>query len=153
MKKLLIVVHSQSGKTASMAEAVLRGAMESGASDIEARSLFAAQAGPLDLIRSDAVVFATPENFGYMAGAMKDFLDRVFYPCQGRLEGMPYAVVVGAGNDGSGALGALQRIVRGLALHEVQEAIICRGPLTPETVERCKELGASMGAGLALGIF
>lgn len=153
MKNLLIVVHSQSGKTASMAEAVLRGAIRSGDGEVKAKLLFAAQAGPLDLIRSDAVVFATPENFGYLSGAMKDLLDRIFYPCQGRLEGMPYAVVVGAGNDGRGALEALRRIVRGLALHEVQEAIICRGALETKMIERCEELGATMSAGLAMGVF
>ncbi|MBF2760397.1 MAG: NAD(P)H-dependent oxidoreductase [Ectothiorhodospiraceae bacterium AqS1] len=136
-----------------MADAVQRGAIRSGDGEVKVTSLFAAQAGPLDLIRSDAVIFATPENFGYLSGAMKDFLDRVFYPCQGRLEGMPYSVVIGAGNDGSGALKALRRIVRGLALHEVQEAIICQGRLEAETIERCEELGETMSAGLAMGVF
>ena len=33
----------------------------------------------------------------YMAGAIKDFLDRTFYPVAGRTEGLPYALVVSAG--------------------------------------------------------
>ena len=113
----------------------------------------AADAGPRDLIWGDAVIFATPENFGYMAGAMKDFFDRTFYPCQGRLEGMPCAVVVGAGNDGTGALDALRRIVRGFPLNETQEPIICRGPLDGGVIARCETLGATMAAGLEIGVF
>ena len=153
MKNLLIVYHSQSGKTAAMADAVRRGAMHPEIESVEVCMRIAADAGPGDLIRCDAVVFATPENFGYMAGAMKDFFDRTFYPCQGRLEGMPYAVVVGAGNDGTGALGALRRIVRGFPLKESQEPIVCNGPLDDEVLSRCEALGATMAAGLEIGMF
>ena len=96
MKHLLIIYHSQSGKTAAMANAVLRGATHPEIESVDVRMRIAADAGPGDLLWCDAVIFATPENFGYMAGAMKDFFDRTFYPCQGRLEGMPCAVVVGA---------------------------------------------------------
>ena len=88
-----------------------------------------------------------------MAGAMKDFFDRTFYPCQGHLEGIPCAVVVGAGNDGSGALNALRRIVRGFPLNETQEPIVCRGPLDESVIGRCETLGTAMAAGLEIGVF
>ena len=153
VKHLLIIYHSQSGKTAAMACAVRRGAMHPDIESVDVRIRIAADAGPSDLIWCDAVIFATPENFGYMAGAMKDFFDRTFYPCQGRLEGMPCAVVVGAGNDGAGALNALRRIVRGFPLNEVQEPIICRGPLDESIIARCEALGATMAAGLEIGVF
>ena len=153
VKRLLIVYHSQSGKTAAMAHAVHRGAAHPDVESVEVRMRAAADAGPLDLLWCDAVIFATPENFGYMAGAMKDFFDRTFYPCQGRLEGVPCAVVVGAGNDGAGALGALRRIVRGFPLHEVREPIICRGPLDEDVIARCETLGTAMAAGLEIGMF
>ena len=153
MKHLLIVYHSQSGKTAALAGAVRRGAMHPDIESVEVRLRLAADAGPGDLVWCDAVIFATPENFGYMAGAMKDFLDRTFYPCQGRLEGIPYAVVIGAGNDGAGALAALRRIVRGLALSEAQAPIICRGRIDDGVVARCEALGATMAAGLEIGVF
>ena len=153
VKHLLIIYHSQSGKTAAMARAVRRGAMHPDIESVDVRMRIAADGRPSDLIWCDAVVFATPENFGYMAGAMKDFFDRTFYPCQGRLEGMPYAVVVGAGNDGAGALNALRRIVRGFPLNEMQEPIICRGPIDESVITRCEELGATMAAGLEIGVF
>ena len=153
LKHLLIVYHSQSGKTAAMAHAVRRGATHPDIESVDVRMRMAADAGPRDLLWCDAVIFATPENFGYMAGAMKDFFDRTFYPCQGRIEGKPCAVVVGAGNDGSGALGALRRIVRGFPLNETQAPIVCNGPLDAEVVARCETLGATMAAGLEIGVF
>ena len=153
LKHLLIIYPSQSGKTAAMAHAVRRGAMHPGIESVDVRMRIAADAGPSDLFWCDAVIFATPENFGYMAGAMKDFFDRTFYPCQGRLAGMPCAVVVGAGNDGTGALAALRRIVRGFPLKEAQAPIVCSGPLDEEVVARCEELGTTMAAGLEIGMF
>lgn len=153
LKHLLIIYHSQSGKTATMAHAVRRGAMHPEIESVDVRMRAAADADPRDLFWCDAVIFATPENFGYMAGAMKDFFDRTFYPCQGRLSGIPYAVVVGAGNDGTGALAALRRIVRGFPLRESQEPIVCSGPPGEDVLARCEELGATMAAGLEIGMF
>lgn len=153
MKHLLIVYHSQSGKTAAMAQAVVRGAMHPEIDSVDVRIRTAADAGPRDLLWCDGVIFATPENFGYMAGAMKDFFDRTFYPCAGRLEGLPFAAVIGAGNDGTGALGALRRIVRGFPLSEIQEPIICRGPIDESIISRCETLGTTMAAGLEVGVF
>ena len=153
MKHLLIVYHSQSGKTAALAQAVHRGAMHPDIESVHVRIRTAAEAGPLDLLWCDAVIFATPENFGYMSGAMKDFFDRTFYPCAGRVEGVPCAVVIGAGNDGAGALAALRRIVRGFPLNETQEPVICRGPIDDAVIARCETLGTTMAAGLELGVF
>ena len=153
MKRLLIIYHSQSGKTAALAQAVHRGAMHPEIESVEVRIRLAADAGPRDLVWCDAVIFATPENFGYMSGAMKDFFDRTFYPCAGRVEGVPYAVVIGAGNDGAGALAALRRIVRGFPLNEAQEPVICRGPIDDAVTARCERLGTTMAAGLELGVF
>ena len=141
MKHLLIIYHSQSGKTAAMARAIRRGATHSDIESVEVRTRMAADAGPGDLLWCDAAVFATPENFGYMAGAMKDFFDRTFYPCQGRLEGMPFAVAV------------LRLILRGFPMNEVQEPIVCNGPLDGEVLSRCEALGATMAAGLEIGVF
>ena len=89
MKHLLIVYHSQSGHTRAMAEAVRRGALSPEVDGVETRMLSAAGAGPRDLLRADALILGTPENFGYMSGGMKDFLDRTFYPCEGRVQSLP----------------------------------------------------------------
>jgi len=156
MKTLLIVFHTHGVKTARMAEAVARGAqtaLREAEAEAEVRVVVrrCAEAGPEDLLAADAVILGTPENFGYMSGMMKDFLERVFYPCEGRVEGRPYALFVGAGQDGSGAQSSVERIVTGLRLRKAHEAIVCVKDLTPAIVEACETLGATFAAGLAIG--
>jgi multimeric flavodoxin WrbA len=84
---------------------------------------------------------------------MKDFLERVFYACEGKVNGRPYALFVGAGQDGSGAVTSVERIVLGLRLNKVHEPIIGLKELTPEVLESCGALGATFAAGLAMGVF
>jgi hypothetical protein len=97
--RILIVYASQHGGTVSLVEAVERGALREAGTVV--RKLHGTLAGLDDLLWCDVLVVATPENFGYMAGAVKDFFDRTFYPAQGRVDQLPYAVVVRAGNDGT----------------------------------------------------
>jgi multimeric flavodoxin WrbA len=150
VKTLLIVYHTHGAKTAQMAEAVARGASTESEVNVVLRRC--GEAGPQDMLGADAIVLGTPENFGYMAGMMKDFLERVFYPCEGKVEGRPYALFVSAGQDGSGAVSSVERIVTGLRLKKVQEPIVALRELTPETLARCEELGAMLAAGLSIGV-
>jgi multimeric flavodoxin WrbA len=156
VKTLLIVFHTHGVKTAQMAEAVERGARralaEAEAED-EVRVIVrrAAEAGPEDLLAADALLLGTPENFGYVSGMMKDFLERVFYPCEGKVEGRPYALFISAGQDGTGAKSSVERIVTGLRLRKAHEVIIALKALTPEVLAQCEELGATFAAALAIG--
>ena len=151
MKTLLIVYHTGGVKTARMAEAVERGAR--GEDDVEVVVKRCADAGPDDLLAADALILGTPENFGYMSGMMKDFLERVFYACEGKVNGRPYALFVGAGLDGTGAVASVERIMTGLRLKKVHEPVIGLKDLTPEITQHCEQLGAAIAAGLALGVF
>ena len=153
MKHLLIVYHSQSGKTQTMADAVHRGATHADIDGVEVRMKRAFDAGVEDLLWADALILGTPENFGYMSGAMKDFFDRTFYPCEGKREGLPLAIFIGAGNDGSGALRTVRRIANGYAFKEVQEPIVCATELDDAVIERCETLGMSLAAGLEMGVY
>lgn len=163
MRTLLIVWHSATGGTRQMAEAAARGAAaEAG---VAVRLVHAAAAGAEDLLAADGFVFAAPENLAALAGVMKDFFDRSYYPALERLNGRPHALLVCAGTDGRNAVRQMQRIVTGWRLREVAEPIILRtGAQTPKAVAapkllpaeglaRCEELGAALAAGLALGIY
>jgi len=151
VKTLLIVFHTGGVKTARMAEAVERGARtEAGVNVIVKRC---ADAGPGDLLAADGLILGTPENFGYMSGMMKDFLERVFYACEGKVNGRPYALFVGAGQDGTGAVTSVERVVLGLRLNKVHEPIVGLKDLTPGVLRNCEELGAAFAAGLALGVY
>ncbi|MCX7960257.1 MAG: NAD(P)H-dependent oxidoreductase [Burkholderiales bacterium] len=157
MKTLLVVYHTHGVKTAQMAEAVARGAraaLAEAGGEAEVRVIVkrCADAGPEDVLGADALILGTPENFGYMSGMMKDFLERVFYPCEGKVAGRPWALFVAAGQDGSGAVASVERIVTGLRLAKKAEPIVALRELTPETISRCEALGAAFAAGLALGV-
>lgn len=149
-RRLLVVYHSQGGSLSAMADAVVRGAARE--EGVEVRARRALEAGLDDLLWAEAVLFGTPENFGYMSGALKDFFDRTFYPAQGRVASLAYAVFVKAGNDGTGAVTSIERIARGYPLRRVAEPVIVRGEVGDADLERCEELGQAIAAGLALGI-
>ena len=153
MKNLLIAYHSQSGNTQRMAEAALRGAQNELITGVDVRLLPAKRATPDDLLWANGLLLGTPENFGYMSGGMKDFLDRTFYPVEGKILSLPYAVFISAGNDGSGALTAIRRIANGYPFKEVQEPVIAQGEVTAEHLAACEELGMALAAGLEAGIF
>ncbi|MEO8144588.1 MAG: NAD(P)H-dependent oxidoreductase [Betaproteobacteria bacterium] len=154
-KTLLIVFHTGGVKTAQMAEAVERGARTCGddAAGVNVVVKRCADAGPEDLLAADGLILGTPENFGYMSGMMKDFLERVFYACEGRVNGRPWALFVGAGQDGAGAVSSVERIVTGLRMEKKSEPVIGLKELTPEVLSRCEELGAAFATGLAMGVF
>ena len=152
-KHLLIVSHSQSGTTERMARAVARGATSPGIEGVAVRILSPLEADADDLLWADGFILGTPENFGYMSGAMKYFLDRVYYPCENRLNGRPFAMFIRAGNDGTGAIASLRRILNGLAVREVQEPVLIAGDFDEARLAECEELGLTMAAGLEAGIF
>jgi multimeric flavodoxin WrbA len=149
--RLLIVFHSQGGSTQRLAEAALRGARREAGVETVLRRAF--DAGVDDLVGCQGLLVVTPENLGYMAGAIKDFFDRTFYPAQGRVDGVPYAVLVKAGNDGTNTAVQVERIARGYKLRKVAEPIIVRGDVCSEDVTAAEDLGQALAAGLALGIY
>jgi multimeric flavodoxin WrbA len=110
-------------------------------------------AGVPELLWAQGLLIGTPEHFGYMSGAVKDFMDRTFYPVEGKVEGLPYAVFISAGNDGTGAASAIARIALGYKWQEIAAPLIIRGEITAIARQQCSELGQTMAAGLALGIF
>lgn len=163
MKRLLIVWHSRTGAARAMAEAAARGARRE--AGVETLVVAAEAAGPDDLLAADGYLFACPENLASMSGAMKEFFDRNYYPVLERLNGRPYAMLIAAGSDGTGAVRQLTRIATGWRLRTVAEPIIicthAQAPdaiLSPKTLPdddlaRCEDLGSALAAGLSLGVF
>ncbi len=163
MKTLLIVYHSLTGGTRQMAEAAAQGARSE--PDVDVRLLTAPDAGGDDVLAADGYIFATPENLAALAGKMKDFFDRSYYPALDRINGRPYATLICAGSDGDNAARQIARIATGWRLRAIADPlIVCTHAQTPEAIlapkqigaedlERCTEVGAALAAGLASGIF
>ncbi len=153
MKHLLIVYHSKTGHTAQLAEALLAGARDPEVEGVDVRYRQAADADADDLRWAHGLLLGTPENFGYMSGMMKDFLDRTYYEVEGELQPLPYAIFVSAENDGSGAVSAIQRIAKGYPFTQVHEPLIVKGEVGPPDLQAAHELGLTLAAGLEAGIY
>ncbi|NNE53011.1 MAG: flavodoxin family protein [Sulfitobacter sp.] len=161
MTQLLIVYHSKTGGSRQMAQAAAAAAEEEVTTVLKP----ARDAQPRDLLAADGYIFCAPENLAAIAGVMKDFFDRCYYPVLGKIEGRPYAQMVCAGSDGENAARQTARIAQGWRLREVQPPlIICTHVQTPlqilsekkigeKDLSLCRDLGAAMGVGLTLGIF
>ena len=161
--QLLIIYHTLTQGTRQMAEAAQAGALAEGG--VQVRLLRAQDAQPDDVLAANAYVFATPENLAAISGVMKDFFDRCYYPVLERINGRAYASLVCAGSDGHNAARQIARIATGWRLKAVAEPIIVSTHAqTPEAIlatkqiaeaelNACRELGAALAAGLALGVF
>jgi hypothetical protein len=152
-KRLLIVAHAPSPNTERLRDAALEGARSSDIMGVDVEALSPFTTTPEHVLAAHAVLLGTTENLGYMSGALKDFFDRCYYPCLERTQGMPYALYVRAGNDGTGARRAVESIAAGLRWRAVQEPLIFRGPWREDFVEQARELGMAMAAGLEAGVF
>lgn len=152
-KHILVVAHTPSANTERLRDAVLSGARSSDFPDIETRWIAPLEAGPDDVLASQAIILGTTENLGYMSGALKDFFDRTYYPCLEKTQGLPYALYIRAGLDGTGTRRGVESIVTGLRWRAVQEPLICRGTFDESFVSSCQELGTLMAAGLDAGVF
>lgn len=163
MKTLLIVYHSMTGGTEQLARAAAAGAR--GEDGVQVRLLAAPQAGPDEVLAADAYLFATPENLAAIAGLMKDFFDRCYYPVLERIGGRAYATLICAGSDGTNAARQIERIATGWRLKaaapalivcthaQTPEAILAPKLIPPEELKRAEDLGAALAAGVAMGVF
>ena len=162
-KRLLVVWWSTTGGTRQLVDALREGAAQQ--ADVELVVRRADQAGPADVLAADAMLFATPEYLGAMAGMMKDFFDRTYYGVLGRVDARACATLVCAGSDGQGAARQVARIATGWRLKPIAEPlIVITHAQTPEAIlaakvidapslERARELGQTLAAGVSMGIW
>ena len=156
---LLIAWHSRTGGSEALARAAADGA------GTAAALVRAADVTPDMLLAAGGYLFIGPENLAALSGAMKEMLDRCYYPCLGKLEGRPYATIICAGSDGENAQRQLDRIATGWRLKRVADGVIVNTAaqtpeaiLAPKTIAadrlaEANDLGAALAEGLAAGIF
>ncbi|SDS08012.1 NADPH-dependent FMN reductase [Halopseudomonas sabulinigri] len=152
-KILLIVAHAPSDNTRALRDAVIRGASHADIEAVEVRCKPPLEAGPEDVLAADAIILGTTENLGYMSGALKDFFDRSYYPVLELKQGLPCALYIRAGMDGTGTRRAVESIVTGLRWNWVQPPLTLRGDWQADFVAQAEELGLYMAAGLDNSVF
>jgi len=155
MPNLLIVANCPSPNTRTLWQAVYDGAtgISADTGGVQIRHLQALDAGPDDVLWADGIVLGSTENFGALSGLVKDFLERIYYPCLEKTEGLPAAVYIKGGLDGQGAKTGVERILTGLKWKLVRPTVVLKGEYRDQFRAQCEELGALMAAGLDSRIF
>lgn len=151
-KTLLMVIHCPSPNTQKLAKAAFDGANHP---DLNVNVILKSpqETKPEDVLAADALLLGTTENLAYMAGLTKDFFDRCYYPVLEKKQGLPFAVYVRAGHDGTGTKRALQTITTGLRWQWVQEALILQGTWQDSFTDQVAELAMMLAAGVEAGIY
>ncbi|WP_201545175.1 flavodoxin family protein [Psychrobacter sp. H7-1] len=151
-KTLLIVAHAPSPNTQKLAQAAFDGANHS---DLDVTVILKSpqETQPGDVLAADALLLGTTENLAYMAGLTKDFFDRCYYPVLDKKQGLPFAVYIRAGHDGTGTKRALQTITTGLRWEWVQQALILQGEWQDVFAKQVAELAMTLAAGVEAGIY
>jgi len=152
-RHLLVVFHSRTGSTQVLCDAAVEGAASGAGDEVAVRALGAFAAGPDDVLWAHGVLVVTPANFGYMSGAVKDFFERIYHPCLDHTVGLPYALLVKGDTDVDGAVASVDRIATGLRWRRVLPPVTVVGVIGEPEVAAATELGATLAAGLAAGIF
>jgi multimeric flavodoxin WrbA len=152
---LLVVWHPRPPSIGALRDAALAGIDDAG-TELEVRSLAAPDADADDVEGAIATVLVTPENFGMVSGLVKDFLERIypwFEEVPDRRPGLPYLLVSKGGNDGTGAVRDVTRILTGLRWKEALPPVVVAGALTPAHLAHAREQAATLAAGIDAGVF
>jgi len=148
LKSILIIYHSQSGNVEKMAYAVKKGIEKTQGLQVELQK--AQDANWDDLKKAAGIAIGTPDYFDYMAGTVKDFFDRTFYPSQSKIKGsltadMPCVFFVSGGIGGEPAIESLKKISMAFKF-KVVDYVAGESKLTPELLIKCEDLGARLAA-------
>ena len=142
MGKVLVVYHSLSGNTEKMAKAVAEGAKSVTGTEVVVKK--ALEATLEDLIECDGVALGSADYFSYIAGAMKDFFDRTFYPSRGKVDGKPYVAFTTGGGGGDTCMAVLERICGAFKLKKIIDGVSAGGKISDSDLKACKEAGKKL---------
>jgi multimeric flavodoxin WrbA len=147
MARVLIVYHTLSGNTEKMAMAFAEGAKSVQGTEVVIKKAFDATLE--DLLECDAIAFGSADYFSYIAGALKDFFDRTYYPSQGKVTGKPYATFATGGRGGDTALEVLDRLCGSFKFKKVVEGVSVSRTPSPDVLAMCNEAGKKLANAVA----
>ena len=153
MSTILVVANLPSGNCVKLLDAVVRGASNDAIEGIDVVVREPLSADAADVLVCSGIIVGTTENFGYMSGLIKDFYERIYYPCLEKTEALPCALYVKGGLDGQGAKTSMERIITGLRWKPIRDTLVMKGEFRESFVDQCEELGMQMAAGLEAGIY
>ena len=151
-KRLLIVANAPSPNAKRLMHAAECGARDSQISGVEVSAKLPLMADVADVLSADAIIIGTTENFGQMSGLIKDFFERIYYPCLEKTQAKPFALYVRAGKDGTGTIRGITAITSGLRWRAIQPPLLMAGDYTPDFATKCQTLGTTIAASLEAGL-
>lgn len=152
MKKLQCVIHSPSTNTSLIKKKITQSLLnETSNLSVSVKSPFETNAE--DILYADGLLIGTTENLASMAGATKDFFDRTYYELIEKKAGLPIAVWIRAGHDGTGTLMQFNSIIKGLRWKLVQDILICKGDWDKKFIDQCTELSLGLAIGIESNIY
>jgi multimeric flavodoxin WrbA len=95
-----------------------------------------------DLMECDAIAFGSTDY--YIAGALKDFFDRTYYPSRGQVAGKPYAAFATGGRGGETALAVLDRICGSFKFKKAVDSVSVVGAPSSQNLAKCREAGEKL---------
>jgi len=140
-KKILIIYHSQSGNTEAAALAVAEGV--NSVKNAQAILKKASDTSPEDFISCAAVCFGSPDYFGYMAGMLKDFFDRTYYPTRRKVNDKPCGIFVTHGGEGR-ASKSIEQTCRSFCLMQVGKTVLVRAKPDKAAYSQLHKLGIAL---------
>lgn len=141
MARVLVVYHSLSGNTKKAAEIVAEGARSVAGAEVVLKQ--ASEAGEKDLVSCDAIAIGSPDYFSYMAGMVKDFFDRTFYPTQGKVSNKPCGIFVTHGGGGKAAQ-SVKDLCRSFKFRAVGEPVLVQNSPDAKAADALKKLGEQL---------
>lgn len=141
MSKILVVYHSQTGNTKFAAEAVGRGADSVRGTDVEIKPALKATAQ--DLLKCDGIAVGSPDYFSYMAGGLKDFFDRAYYPTKGEVAETPCVIFVTHGGGGR-AVESVKQMCEKFQFDIIAPPVLVKGRPNEEAQTELEDLGKAL---------
>ena len=164
MGKVLVLYHSASGNTATMAELVAEGARIIPAIDVRLRTID--EATPDDVYWCDGLAVGSPTNMGVLSWRMKRFWDETMFDHWGKVDGKIASAFSSSGGWGGGAEIACQSLQMvlmnfGFLVFGVTDysgtmttchygAVAAREPREPDVREACRLLGRRLAEWVAV---
>ena len=152
MKKITCIFNSPTINTSKISTKIFD-TLNTENLDLKIELISPLKANKNHVIQSNGILIGTSENLGSMSGASKDFFDRIYYEVIDKTNGLPVAVWIRAGHDGTGTSRQIKSIINGLKWKLVQEILICKGPWDEKFVDECTDMSLGFAYGIEQNIF
>ena len=150
-RQVLVVHQSRSGATLRLVDSLSAGIKS--ASDLADTEIATLERAALlvtsaEVIQADALVIATPEHFGSMAGATKFFFEEIWDDCLNHTQGLPWQLIVKAGSDGAQTIEGVQKLANAQGWKQFRPPLLIVGEVTEAALNSAFELGALLAVSL-----